>query len=270
MPHATIRKSNGAASHRLYYERTGAGQPLLLIRGLGRSARFWAEVTQLFSRDFEVITFDNRGIGRSDAPWRPYTIRTLALDCVRLLDALGVERAHVFGMSLGGMIAQEVAIEHSERVLRLVLGCTTPGGRRGFRPPRQILREVARAQLASSEEKNIRVARVILSGDFVDENPALMTQWHQWLSDEPNRTRDLLKQILAVARHDTFERLSKIDLPTLVVYGDADRLIPPQNSPLIASRIPGSTLEVLPGIGHDFTTEIPEESVAVISAFLKT
>ena len=269
MPHAAIKTPRGTTSHHLYYERTGDGEPLLLIRGLGRSARFWAETAEGFSRHFEVITFDNRGIGRSESPSGLYRTPTLADDCAGLLDVLGVDTAHVFGMSLGGMIAQEVALRHGHKVRKLVLGCTTPGGKLAHKPPRSVTAEVVRASLRPPREKNRRTADVILSSGFAEANPAILAQWAQWFAQEPTRTRDLLRQVMAATTHDALDRLHQVKAPTLVLTGDADRLIPPENSTLIASRIPGATLTFLKGAGHDFTTERPAESVQIVSRFLR-
>ena len=125
---------------RIAWERHGSGQPLLLIHGLGYARWGWEPVVEPLARSFDVILFDNRGIGESDAPPGPYTAAGLAADAAQVLDEAGVERAHVLGTSLGGMVAQELALAAPERVDRLVLACTTPGGPESFPMPEQTVK----------------------------------------------------------------------------------------------------------------------------------
>ncbi len=266
MPNARIQ--NQPRPFNLHYERTGRGEPLLLIRGLGRSSRFWGRIFNDLGREFDVIAFDNRGIGRSQAPLSLYSTATLARDCVGLLDALNLPRVHVFGMSLGGMIAQELALLHRDRVGRLILGCTTPGGLHALRPPSDVAANMLRNATLPLEARNRRIAEHILSEDFIRQNPQILDQWLAWFQQEPLRKRDLLRQLAAAASHDTWERLPHLKPATLALTGDADKLIPCQNSRLLAERIPDARAHFIKGAGHDFTTERPEEALEIIVDFL--
>lgn len=264
----------GYATHRgcrLHYDIAGAdgAPPLLLIRGLARSARYWGQVTQIFARHHRVVTFDNRGVGNSDATMPPYSTALMADDAAAVLDAAGIERAHVFGMSLGGMIAQMVALRHPHRVDRLVLGCTTPGGRKADRGSWRTIAEMVRSGMLPPAAGVHRVAPLLLSRETIDERRHVLDEWIAIASSERKSRRGLFGQLLAGGRHDAYQQLERITAPTLVVTGDADRLIPPSNSRILAERIPGAELIMLEGVGHDFTSDRPAESAEVVGSFLR-
>jgi pimeloyl-ACP methyl ester carboxylesterase len=259
MPHAS---RDGC---RIYWELAGApdGPVLVLVRGFARSRSYWGPLVPRLAPHLRVLLVDNRGVGRSDAPFGRYRTRDLADDVARVMDAAEVERAHVFGMSLGGMIAQELAIAHSERVDRLVLGCTTPGGPRAKATPRA-------ARLAMLEAALLgRTHRLypLLVGRMTDE---IADDWRRIAREEPLRLAGVLGQAAAALRHDAFDRLARIRRPTLVLTGDDDRIIPPENSRLIAAAIPGAVLTVLPGARHDFTTDQPDEAARAILDFVRS
>ena len=226
------------AGCRLFYELTGdpARPALVLVRGLARSSRHWAPLLP-YLPGFRVLVLDNRGAGRSDAPMPPYSARELADDVAAVMDAAAIDRAHVFGSSLGGMIVQQLALAHAGRVDRLVIGCSTPGGERARAFP--LGRRSARQWLALARG----------GGESV-------------------RVRGVIGQIAAALRHDVFDRLGDIAHPTLVVTGDDDAIISPANSELLAARIPNARLVVLPGLQHDFTADSPAGSARVIVDFL--
>lgn len=262
MPYTT--SSDGA---RIYYEVHGAGDPVLMIMGLGSNAYGWKRSLPWISASHQAIVFDNRGVGRSDVPEGAYDLTQMAADAVSVLDACGHESAHVIGMSLGGMIAQRVALEHAERVRSLVLLCTTPGG--------------ANAVPASDE-----VMRGLLEGGA---DPATVYRRNAWfLYGEETRTRhperieeDLVErsripatptgyfgQIQAAARHDVWDGLPGIVVPTLVVHGDADILVPTENGRRIAARIPGAELVPIPGAGHMLQADAGDALREAVLGFL--
>ncbi|HEV7555208.1 MAG TPA: alpha/beta hydrolase [Kofleriaceae bacterium] len=245
---------------RLYYEVTG--DPLLpalvLVRGLARSSRYWGALIPHLAR-FHVVLVDNRGVGRSDAPWPPYSSRQLADDVAAVMDAAGIDRAHVFGMSLGGMIVQQLALAHAARIDRLVIGCSTPGGRRAHRASIRAL-----LQLRDARDVDRQLA-ILVS----EATPELREHWLAIARDEPARWRGVLGQVAAGLRHDVYDRLGDITHPTLVITGDDDVIIPPANSRLLAERIPNATLVVLAGARHDFTSDRPVESARAITEFLE-
>lgn len=264
------RNAGARGRVRLYYEVRGrSGAPtLLLIRGLARHLLHWGRLTELLEDDFRLLLFDNRGMGRSDVPRPPYTTRRMADDAVEVLQAAGFEQAHVFGMSLGGMIAQEVALRHPTRVERLVLGCTRAGPGTGPRiAPRVVLQMLSAGRL-SPDEAIASTAHMALGERFIAEHPQVIEGWRALAREYPPARQGFLGQLLAGALHDTRRRLSRVVHPTLVVTGDADSLIHADHSRYLAKHIRNARLEVLPGAGHDFTTERPEVAAALLREFL--
>jgi pimeloyl-ACP methyl ester carboxylesterase len=258
------------AGVRLYWETDGSpsAPPLLLVRGLARSSRYWAGLRELLAGRFRLILVDNRGVGKSDAPRPPYSTRAMADDLAAVLDDAAVSRAHVFGMSLGGMIVQQFALRHAPRVDRLVLGCTTPGGRNAVRFPVRAVLNMVRSGLVPPERGLRMVAPFLLSAATLRDRPEVIETWLAITRDEGPRLRGLIGQFSAAARHDAWDHLPGIAAPTMVLSGDADRLILAANSRLLAERIPGAQLRLLPGAGHDFAADQPRETAAALIEFL--
>jgi len=254
---------------RLYWEVGGreGGAPVLLIRGLGRSASYWLDFRRLLERDRRVVVFDNRGVGRSDTPAGWWSTADMADDAALVLRAAGIERADVFGISLGGMIAQHLALRHPHRVGRLVLACTTPGGEATVPMPRRAALALAQTARMSPRDAQATNARWVLSPEFLSRHPEIVDVWATIAEREPNRARGLLGQVVAGARHDAWRLLSHLGHETLVLTGDADRLIPPVNSERIAARIPDARLDHVLGAGHDFPTERPDETAERVLGF---
>jgi len=251
----------------LWWDETGAGEPpLLLIQGLGYTADMWHRILPGLAAHRRVVAFDNRGVGRSSVPDEPWTVEQMADDAIAVLDAIGGGAAHVFGVSMGGLIAQEVALRHPERVLSLVLGCTHPGGREAARMDAD-----AAAMLMDREPKSAREA-IDASLPFIY---APTTAAQDIDADVEVRLRFPLRgkaywgQLDAMRKHaGTYDRLRDIKMPMLVLHGDADRLVQPANATLLAGAIPGSKLVWLPGASHVFWTDQPERTIAEVNAFL--
>ncbi|MBX3154864.1 MAG: alpha/beta fold hydrolase [Deltaproteobacteria bacterium] len=253
---------------RIYYELAGeaSAPPLVLVRGLGRSSRYWGPVLPEL-RGFRLLLVDNRGVGRSDATRPPYSTRQLADDVAAVMDAAGIARAHVFGMSLGGMIAQQLALAYPERVDRLVLGCTTPGGPRSHRPGAWTRVGQLRAALSPGD----RVARILprlVSAASLRARPEIEALWRELARTEPVAVTGFVGQLAAAGGHDVFHRLGDIRCRTLVITGDDDDVIPHANSRLLVDHLPEAVLEILVGAKHDFTTDRPVDAGRVITAFL--
>jgi 3-oxoadipate enol-lactonase len=192
----------------------------------------------------------------------------MADDCAAVLDASGVHHAHVFGISLGGMVAQELALRHPGRVDRLVLGATTMGGPQREPTPTAAVLTILRA-LRMPVDDQIRItAPWVLDAQAIARRPAIVDEWIAIAKSEPRYRRSIVGQLLAAAGHDTSQRLHRITAPTLVLTGDRDRLIPMGNSRQLASTIPGAKLELIAGAGHDFPAEQPEETARLLTAFL--
>lgn len=270
LPHVHTGTALGVGGVRLHYELRGAegSPPLLLIRGLARHLLHWGELTAQLERDFRLILFDNRGMGRSEVPRPPYTTRVMADDAARLLNQVGYGQVDVFGMSLGGMIAQELALRHPARVRRLVLGCTRSGPGGGPRIAPRVIGRMLSAGRLPPDEAMARTANLALTDDFIAARPDVVESWRQLARQLPPSRLGFVGQLLAGATHRTGARLDQLRQPTLVITGDADRLIHADHSRSLARAIPDARLEVLPGAGHDFSTEQPERTAELLRGFL--
>jgi pimeloyl-ACP methyl ester carboxylesterase len=241
----------------IHYNTRGQGAPLLLIMGYRGSGLMWGEeFITLLSRSFQVIYFDNRGTGRSDKPDTLYTIPIMADDAAGLLRHLGIRQADVFGVSMGGMIAQELVLRHPQMVRRLVLGCTSCGGPQAFLASLEVLAKFIHPPDMSLEEAVRRQWTVMFSPRFLETQQA-----------PPHTT---LRHLMAMQRFNTYGRLGMITTPTLVITGADDVLVPPANSILLATRIHGACLEILTHTGHGFFWEVPGDVVALLHKFFDT
>jgi pimeloyl-ACP methyl ester carboxylesterase len=253
------------AGNDLYYERRGTGEPMLLIQGLGGNSLHWGEGFLGGLEDsFELILFDNRGAGRSGALEGELTIVDLAQDAIGLLDALEIDQAHVVGISMGGMVAQEIVLAAPERVLTLTLGCTFPGGPEAKMTDMEVVGMLAEAVLSGDDERTLRVGyEVMIAAEYGEQEGA-----YELYSELAGQYRApipvLMAQLSAIVGHDTSDRLGEITAPTLVIHGTADRLMESENGELIARLIPGARLELLEGSGHMFFWEQPERSAQLV------
>ena len=246
----------------------GAGDPLLLIMGFGGDHLAWAFQVPVFAERHRVISFDNRGAGQSSAPDVPYTTRMLADDAVGVLDALGVERAHVLGVSMGGMIAQEVALNHPERVRTLQLHCTYARPDAYMRALMDGWRAV-RAK-ATPEEWMRNVALWLFSPRTFAERPEFIEAIIQTAltSPHPFSWTGFLRQGDAVRAHDALGRLPTLACPTLVSVADDDVLVPPRFARELAAAIPGAALRTIDGAGHAYFWERPDVFNAMCLDFI--
>jgi len=242
----------------LYYESTGEGSPVLLVMGLGMNATGWWRTVPVLAERFRVLAFDNRGMGRSGAPPGPYTMAELAADAVAVLDAAGEAGAHVYGVSLGGMIAQEIALRHPDRVRSLVLAATTPGGERAvLAGPETLAFFQRRAAMPPEEAVWASVpynygprTRAEHAGRIGED---IVRRLRFPFAPEPYRA-----QLAAALGHDAHERLGAVAVPTLVVHGEQDRMVPVANAHLLAGAIPGAELRLSPEAGHLYFTDDPQ------------
>jgi 3-oxoadipate enol-lactonase len=242
---------------RLYYERHGdAGEPLVCIMGLGATLELWQFQTPMLTRAHQVLIYDNRGVGRSDKPAGPYDVPTLADDAIALMDACGWARAHVLGVSMGGMIAQDVAIRYPDRVGALVLACTYA------RPNAEVRASAARS---TWDPKSIDVKQLFKAMMGVTLSAEFIARERTWLRALRDQLLPLLNldgffaQYAAAIGHDTVAQLASITAPTLVMMPTADALIPPQSSLELAELIDGATLAKFEGASHGFNIEQPDK-----------
>jgi len=255
----------------LYHEVHGTQGPhLILIRGLGSHLLAWdTELVEALARETRLILFDNRGAGRSDKPDVEYSIPMMADDAAGLLDVLGVERAAVCALSMGGMIAQEFALRHPDKTTLLILCCTSPGGHLMIMPSPEVLQTLADVDGLTPEEITRKDWPLSYTQKFIDENRDLLEEKMRAEIPYAMPAFAFKRQMAAAMRHDAYDRLPGIGFPTLVMTGTADVLIPPENSDLLASRIPGAVLKRYEGAGHAFMTEARDAVVSDILGFIR-
>jgi 3-oxoadipate enol-lactonase len=255
-----------AGEIQLDYERTGAGEPLLLIMGMSGTSLSWGEpLLELLRGDFDVIAYDHRGIGASTVLDGPVTIPQMAEDAAALLTALELDSAHVMGISMGGMIAQELALAHTERLRTLTLGCTYCGGPGSSLSAPEVIQRLAEAMMSGDRERAIRTGwEVNVSASMAADEQAY-ARFRELAERRAVAVPVVMAQMQAIAPHDTYERLPELRaLPTLVIHGTDDQMLPVENGRLIASRIPGSRLEIFEDVGHLFFWERPERTAELL------
>jgi pimeloyl-ACP methyl ester carboxylesterase len=250
---------------KIYWDERGQGAPVLLIMGLGLPSDMWHRTRPLLEARYRTIALDNRGVGRSDVPPGPYPLALMASDAAAVLDAAGVASAHVFGVSMGGMIAQEFAVQYPSRVRSLILGCTAPGGPHAVRAEPAALQMLTSRATMTVEEFSAAVLQFIhdpgTPRERIEEDLVIRRQWNPLVEG-------YLAQLHGIMAWEVYSRLPQVTAPTLVIHGETDRLVPPGNSRVIAERIPNAKLLLIPHAGHIFTTDQPEASHRAILDFL--
>lgn len=263
MPHA---RANGV---NLYYEIHGDGPPLLLVMGLGGNLAMWdPELIEGLALRFRVIAFENRGSGRSDKPDHPYSITMFAEDAAALLGTLEIPRVHVVGASMGGMIAQQLALDHPDCVDRLVLCCTTPGGPHMTPPDLETLEAIANTDGLSPTEATRKNRRFAFTPSFLAAHEDYLEAKLIREIEHPTPPYALAHHFAAAVQFNAYDRLVDIPHPTLVMAGREDQMVPAPNSILLAQHIPNADLILYANAGHGFMTERRDECVTAIIGFL--
>ncbi|MBS1889400.1 MAG: alpha/beta fold hydrolase [Actinobacteria bacterium] len=216
--------------------------------------------------DFDCVVFDNRGIGDSGPAEAPFTIADLAADALAVMDAAGLETAHVLGISMGGMAAQELALAHPDRLRTLTLGCTYPGGPGSSLIAPQDAGPLLAAMGSGDLERLFRAAYEVNLSPAFRADESHYADFAAMAGALPARRQTVQLQLQAIGSHDTQARLAQIAAPTLVVHGTADKMIPVANGELIAASIPGARLELLEGVGHMFWWEEPARAAELLRA----
>lgn len=257
--------------HTLHWQRRGGGAPLLLIQGMAGHHALWGEpLLTALAADFDVVTFDHRGIGESTDPdERDFTVGDLARDAVAVLDVLGWDTAHVMGISMGGMVAQELVLSAPERVRSLVLGCTYCGGSGASLSavgPLRMLQAMELATRTGDVDAALRVAfEVNVSAPFAAE-AGRYAAFREASLAVAVPVPVVLRQAKAAFAHDASARLPQVTAPTLVVHGTADQMLGYDNAAVVAGAIPGAELHTLDGVGHLFWWEQPEVTAQLLRA----
>lgn len=250
---------------RIGWERRGAGAPVVLVHGLGYARWGWEPVAEQLAERFEVVLLDNRGIGESDAPPGPYTAAEMAGDVLGVMDEAGLSRANVLGTSLGGMIAQELALAAPERVDRLVLVCTTPGGANAAPMPAQTVRLMAEApSLEPVVALRKFVENALAPGASVELVEGILA--HRIATAQPPAA--WMAQAAAGAAFDAWDRLPELAVPTLVLHGTEDAVVDVANADLLATRIAGARVVRFEGCGHLLFWEEPDRFLEIVGEFL--
>jgi pimeloyl-ACP methyl ester carboxylesterase len=250
----------------IYWDEQGQGEPVLLIMGLGWASPMWHRTRPILAERFKTLALDNRGVGRSDVPAGPYSIVLMASDAASVLDAAGIERAHIFGVSMGGMIAQEFALQYPKRARSLILGCTAAGGPTALRAEPEAIEVLTRRDLIPDDSvaaSNPFIYDPTTPQDRRDEDTAIRMQW--WPSPA-----GYMAQFQGIIAWEAYSRLPQISVPTLVIHGQTDRLVPPGNAKLIADRIHGARVVMIRHASHIFATDQPEVAHQAILQFLST
>jgi pimeloyl-ACP methyl ester carboxylesterase len=251
----------------MYYEVHGKGEPLVIICGASATTEVYAMLLPYYFRHYQVILFDNRGAGRTDAPDIPYTIAMMADDMAGLLAAIDIRRAHVYGQSMGGMIAQEFAWRYPKQVKNLVLQCTTCGGPHaiGLKESRRFNRAIRMKM--TPQELGRETLQLCVTQGYIDSHPDVAKIMMQAMMKQSEPVHGALRQSEAARCFDIFDRLPAIKAPTLVLGGESDQAVAVENSRIIAARIPGAELVLFPGAGH-ILIEAGNEPNRIILEFL--
>jgi 3-oxoadipate enol-lactonase len=249
----------------LHYERAGTGEPLLLIQGMSGNHLAWGRpFSSLLEQSFETIAFDNRGIGLSRAVTEAFSIAEMAGDTVGLLDVLEIESAHVLGISMGGMIAQELALAHPGRLRSLTLGCSYCGGEGSQLMDPADFQGLVEAMATGDRERVYRAMYELNLSPGFRADESRYAEFTEMTEALPASRETIGLQLQAIMAHDGRDRLPGLAIPTLVVHGTLDRVLGYPNGPLIASLIPGARLDTLEDVGHMFWWEQPERAAGLV------
>jgi 3-oxoadipate enol-lactonase len=251
----------------LDYERSGSGPPLLLIMGMSGTLLHWGEpFLEPLREHFEVIVYDHRGVGSSTRLEGQLSIAQMAADAAGLIEALELDSAHVLGISMGGMVAQELALAHPERVRTLALGCTYCGGEGSALIAPEVGQRLFEAMSSGDRTLALRTAWEINVAPALADDEDAFAGFLAIAEQRAVALNVIMAQARAIAAHDTQARLPSLSMPTLVIHGTADQMLPVVNGRLIASLVPDARLEILDGVGHLFFWERPEHSAQLLSA----
>jgi 3-oxoadipate enol-lactonase len=255
----------------IYYEIHGNGKPLLLINGYGSNSGHWFAILEKLAKEHQVIIFDNRGTGRSDKPNIPYTAEMMTGDINGLLDAIGIGATNVFGVSMGGMIAQEFALNYPDRLRNLILGCTSCGAPNAIPATPEAIAFLFNPEIANlpNEEKALASIPWMWNQDFIDNHPDAVKRYLAVTTEHPTPPHSYTCQANFIMAFNSYDRLPELKMPTLVIRGSQDRLIPPENSKILASRIANAELAMIENAGHGFFTDSADESSKIILRFLR-
>jgi pimeloyl-ACP methyl ester carboxylesterase len=253
----------------LHYETFGRkdAPPVLLIMGMGFSSKAWGPMPERLAERYRVVVYDNRGAGRSKSGGLVFRVKDMADDAAAVLDAAGVANAFVFGISMGGMVAMELALRHPVRVKAMALGATFAGWLGSRKPSLLTSTNVLVGGLFSRLGAHGLLGRALVSHETVKRDPKALADFI--VNGERVDPLALLQQMTAVTLHSSAEKLAALRVPTLVLSGDQDRLVPEENSRKLAELIPGASFVLLPGAGHCFPLERFDDTLRELTLFFE-
>lgn len=251
----------------LHFEVEGSGEPLVLIPGFASGAWSWRHQAPL-AKEAKLITFDPRGVARSSNRGPAGTIRQIARDVAALLDHLGIERANVLGISFGGFVAQEFALRFADRISRLLLACTSYGGSGHVAPAPEVLMAFASTKGLNSADRIRQYISMAFTPKFLADSPAIVDEFCTLREQNVVPEDVYMTQLASAMQFDTSAEVGSVTAPTLVLSGDADTVVPPQNSRNLAAAIPGAELCIIEGGSHMFFVERAAEFNAAVIDFL--
>jgi pimeloyl-ACP methyl ester carboxylesterase len=257
-----------SAGIRIAYEVRGEGEPLVLVHGLAYDRAGWGRLPDLLARTFRVVLLDNRGVGESDETEGPYAVPQMAADVAAVLDAEGIERTNLFGVSLGGYIAQELALVHPERIEKLVLCSTAPGGPKAYPMPQRTVEVFARYPTMEREAGLRMFVENSLGERGVRERPELVDEIFAYRLAHAPTVQAWQAQAYAGATYESYDRIGGIDIPTLVIHGGDDIVVDPRNAALLGELLPNARVEVVPDRGHLLVWEDSERVADLVREFL--
>ena len=245
---------------RIAYATIGSGTPLILIGGYSLTKENWQTLIPYLSEYFQVIIFDNRGIGDTESEKQKFSVADMAADTVALMDGLGIDKAYIFGISMGGLIAQNICLDYPSRVIKAALGCTTHGGREavpGAKAAMQSLGDAANPAIAREDSLKTSLP-FFFSDDFREKNNSEIDGFIKQSLATKRSEGGLKGQMGALGVYNSKPRLAEINLPVLIMTGDEDMIIPAENSHLLQAAISGAEISIVKGTGHLFYLENPE------------
>jgi 3-oxoadipate enol-lactonase len=258
---------------KLFYDVIGQGDPVVLIQGYGHHSLHWGDLPQQFAKNnYQVVVMDNRGVGRSDRADAPMSINMMADDVCSVMDAAGLKKASVFGVSMGGLVAQVFALNHADRLFNIVLGCTFTGGSHMVPTDPEgmkILFDYEYLQKMTPEQRSMTVFSFFCSDEYIETNRASFEYYHRVTTEYPTPLFVFKRQAEAIAAEDTWDRLPSIKAPTMIITGTDDRLVNYKNSELLKERIPGAELTLLQDKRHGFFIEAMDSTRIFVNGFMK-
>ncbi|MFD2923152.1 alpha/beta fold hydrolase [Halobacillus naozhouensis] len=254
----------------MYYEEKGEGPVLVMIMGLGANLDWWGDdFRNDLSREFRTIAFDNRGSGRTDRPTTGYTIANFARDTIELMNKLDIKKAHIMGFSMGGMVAQEIALHYPERVDKLVLGCTNCGGDQQVPADEDVRAWLQKENSGTQGKVKDHLVHILFPHKFASTHKEFIKEVLKWAGKAPIDAMSFQRQLRMIFQWDgNYDRLTGLTVPVLVMHGQEDAIIPAENANILNKMIPESELRLFEGGGHGFNTQFPHKVSTEVLSFL--